>query len=198
MDLGERMRQLEPRERQLLGILLSVVAVMFFLAVPVGVSALLASKRSDNQALEDVIEAIQAGRASVAARDRDKGKVAQRYANAAPPLASLLEKLAAAEKIEIPESQDRPVVPHGKRFEERSTKIVLHKVGMLPLVKFLEKLEQSGHPVSVSRLNIRKRGTEPDSYDVELIVSAFDRKAEEKKPAAKDEKKPAAKEPSEP
>jgi len=171
--------------------------VMFFLAVPVGVSALLASKRSDNEALRQVIESIQAARAGVSARDRDKEKVVKRYANAAPPLAGLLEKLATAEKIEIPESQDRPVVPHGKRFEERSTKIVLHKVGMLALVKFLEKFAQSGHPVAVTKLNVRKRATEPDSYDVELIVSAFDRKAEEKK-SGKEEKKPAAKEPTEP
>lgn len=186
MALGERIRQLEPRERQLLGILMSVLGVMFFLAIPVGVSALLGSKRSDNEALREVIDNIQASRAQVAARDKDKEKLTQRYANAAPPLAAFLEKLAAAEKIEIPESQDRPVVPHGKRFEERSTKIVLHKVGMLALVKMLEKVAQSGHPVSVSKLNIRKRATEPDSYDVELIVSAFDRKAEEKKKEAKE------------
>ena len=195
MALGERIRQLEPRERQLLGILVSVLGVMFFLAIPVGVSALLSSKRSDNAALREIIDSVQVSRAQVAARDKDKEKLAQRYANVAPPLAAFVEKLAAAEKIEIPESQDRPVVPHGKRFEERSTKIVLHKVGMLALVKLLEKVAQSGHPVSASKLNIRKRATEPDSYDVELIVSAFDRKAEEKKTTGKEEKKPANKEP---
>jgi general secretion pathway protein M len=52
---------------------------------------------------------------------------------------------------------------------------------MLSLVKFMEKIAQSGHPVSITRLNVRKRGTELDSFDVEMIVSAFDRKAEEKK-----------------
>jgi hypothetical protein len=76
-------------------------------------------------------------------------------------------------------------VPHGKRFEERTTKITLRKVGLMKLVNFLEKIEQAGHPVRISQFDIRKRGSEADSYDVDLIVSAFDRKAEPKtaKPA---------------
>ena len=33
---------------------------------------------------------------------------------------------------------------------------------------FLESIETSGYPVAVSRLDIRKRTGEPDSYDVEV------------------------------
>lgn len=188
MALSDRIQQLEPRERQLLGILVTVFAGLLLLAVPAGVAALLGSKRADNEALREAVSSIQASRAQIATRDKEKKEVAQRYANVTPPLASFLEKLAAQSQIEIPESQDRAVVPHGKRFEERSTKIVLRKVGMLNLVKFMEKVAQSGHPVSLSRVNIRKRATEPDSYDVEMIVSAYDRKADEKKKDAKAEK----------
>lgn len=188
MALSDRIQQLEPRERQLLSILVTVFAGLLLLAVPAGVAALLGSKRADNEALREAVSSIQASRAQIATRDKEKKEVAQRYANVTPPLASFLEKLAAQSQIEIPESQDRAVVPHGKRFEERSTKIVLRKVGMLNLVKFMEKVAQSGHPVSLSRVNIRKRATEPDSYDVEMIVSAYDRKADEKKKDAKAEK----------
>ena len=52
----------------------------------------------------------------------------------------------------------------------------------------MERIEQSGHPVSISQLNIRKRGMEPDAFDVDMVVSAFERKPD--KPAAK--AKPAA------
>jgi general secretion pathway protein M len=48
-------------------------------------------------------------------------------------------------------------------------------VKMLPLAKTLEQVEQQRMPVAVSRLNIRRRGGERDSYDVELGLSAFDR-----------------------
>lgn len=191
MALGERIQQLEPRERQLLGILLGVFAVLVLLALPAGITAVLASKRGTNEDLRSTIDAIQAGRGQVDLRKREKQQVVNRYASPAPPLAAFLEKLAQQAKVEIPESQDRASVPHGKSYEERSTKIVLRKVGMLSLVKLMEKIAQSGHPVSVNRLNIRKRGTEPDSYDVEMIVSAFDRKAEEKKKPAKGSGEPA-------
>ena len=46
---------------------------------------------------------------------------------------------------------------------------------MRPIAKFLEAIEKSGYPVAVTRLNIRKRAGEPDSYDVEVGVSAYDR-----------------------
>ena len=188
MAPGDRIGQLEPRERQLLGILLTVFAALFLLAVPAGVAALLAGKRGTNDSLREVVTSIQASRAQIATRDHEKKQLSKAYANVTPPLASFLEKLATGAQIEIPESQDRAAVPHGKRFEERSTKIVLRKVGMLKLVTFMEKMAQSGHPVNVTRLNIRKRATEPDSYDVEMIVSAFDRKADEKKKEGKPDK----------
>jgi general secretion pathway protein M len=181
MGLAERMRDLEPRERQLLGILITVFGVLIVLALPIGVTAMLASKRADNEAVRETIEKIQQARPAIAARKTEKEATLKRYKAAAPALGAFLEQRGKESGVEIPESQDRAVVPHGKKYEERSTKIVLHKVGMLSLVKFMEKIAQSGHPVSVTRLDIRKRAVEPDSYDVEMIVSAFDRKPEEKK-----------------
>lgn len=191
MNLSERIERLEPRERQLLAILGGVLAVFLLLLVPVGVAAVLGSKRSDIEDLRSAIDQIQASRDELKTIERQRAQVIERYARPAPPLAGLLEKLASQSQLAIPESQDRALVPHGKRYEERSTKIALRKVGMLNLVNFMEKIEQSGHPVTISKLNIRKRGTEPDSYDVEMIVSAFDRKAEPKKekPAADEETK---------
>lgn len=180
MSLRERIDRLEPRERQLLGVLGAVFAVLLLLLVPIGMSAMLSSQKSENEALRNAIDSIQKGRALVRKRAAERDAVKARYASPAPPLAGFLAKLATETGIDIPESQDRAPIPHGKRYEERSTKIVLRKVGMLHLVKFMEKIEQSRHPVVISRLNIRKRGTEVDSYDVEMIVSAFDRKASSK------------------
>lgn len=175
------MRELEPRERQLLGVLVTVFGALVVLALPIGVTAILASKRSDNESMRDTIEKIQQARPQIAARKAEKEQVLKRYKQATPALGAFLEQRAKESGVEIPESQDRALVPHGKKYEERSTKIVLHKVGMLNLVKFMEKIAQSGHPVSVTRLDVRKRAVEPDSYDVEMIVSAFDRKPDEKK-----------------
>jgi len=181
VSLRERIDRLEPRERQLLGVLGAVFGVLVLLLVPIGMSAMLSSQKSQNEALRNAVDSIQKGRALVRKRTAERDAIKARYASPAPPLAGFLAKLATETGIDIPESQDRAPIPHGKRFEERSTKIALRKVGMLHLVKFMEKIEQSPHPVVISRLNIRKRGTEVDSYDVEMIVSAYDRKASTKK-----------------
>ncbi|MBX3126661.1 MAG: type II secretion system protein M [Polyangiaceae bacterium] len=188
MSLRERLERMEPRERQLLGIFGVLFVVFVLVLVPVAITAFVGSKRSEVAELRAAIEEIQSGRAQVERRDAERRAVLARYQSPAPPLAGFLETRAQSAQLEIPESQDRALVPHGKRYEERSTKIVLRKVGMLNLSKFMEGIEQSGHPVSISRLNIRKRGTEQDSYDVEMFVSAYDRKAEERrKPAQTDE-----------
>ena len=180
MSLAERIDRLDARERQLLGVLFAVFIGIVVLMVPVGVTALVSSRRSENEEIKQAVTAIQENRELVRKHNEEREVVLARYAQAAPPLSGFLDKLAKDSGLEIPESQDRAPVPHGKKFEERSTKIVLRKVGMLNLAKFMERIEQSGHPVSISRLNIRKRGTEQDSYDVEMFVSSYVRNAEAK------------------
>ena len=88
------------------------------------------------------------------------------------------------------DSVDRPDVPHGKKYVERNTVIHLKKSGMASIAKFLEAIEKSGYPVAVSRLNVRKRAGEPDSYDVEVGVSAYDRIEAASAAAPAPEKKP--------
>jgi general secretion pathway protein M len=183
VSLSERLSRLEPRERRLLGILGGVFGFMAFLAIPIAIAATVHSQASANDALREAIQSIEDAREKVEKAQAARDAVTARYATPAPPLASFLAKVASESQIEIPESQDRQAVPHGKRYSERSTKIVLRKVGMLKLIHFMEKIETSGHPVTMSSLNIRKRLSEPDSFDVDMVVSAFDRKAPEPKKA---------------
>jgi general secretion pathway protein M len=187
--LAERLSQLEPRERRLLGILGGVFGFMAFLAIPIAIAATVHSQSNQNDALRSAISSIEDAREKVEKAQAARDAVTARYAQPAPPLAAFLAKIASESQVEIPESQDRQAIPHGKRYSERSTKITLRKVGMLKLIHLMERLETSGHPVTMSSLNIRKRASEPDSYDVDLVVSAFDRKAPEPKKA---ENKPAA------
>jgi len=188
MRLSERLSRLEPRERRLLGILGGVFGAMAFLAIPIGIAASVHSRGSENDSLREAINNIDDSRERIAKAQAAREAVSARYASAAPPLAAFLSQIARDVQIEIPESQDRQAVPHGKRYTERSTKIVLRKAGMLKLIHLMEKIETSGHPMTMSSLNIRKRAAEPDSFDVDMVVSAFDRKAPEPK---KTDAKPA-------
>ncbi len=169
---------LDGRERKLLVVFLSTLGALVLVGGPLGAASLAAAQRDDNAGLSEVIAEIGASESSLTRLDQARASLQQRYAQPAPPLAAFLAQHAKSVGLEVPESQDRPPVPVGssKRYEERSTRLQLHKVGMLALASFLEKVEQSHLPVVVSRLNIRKRMSEPDSYDAEVVVSAYDRK----------------------
>jgi len=177
VNIADRFARLDSREQRLLNTALLVVGVIVVVLVPIVLTILVHGRRSDNQALRDAADSITDAQEQIAKAKLEKAATLERYARPAPPLAAFLAGLATEAGIEIPESQDRQAVPHGKNYSERSTKIALHKVGMLKLAKFMERIEQAGNPIKISGLNIRKRGLEPDSYDVEMVVSAFDRSA---------------------
>lgn len=166
---------LNPREQRMASIAVIVIGVMVLLAVPIGLQTLVSSRKAENEELRAALASVNNARAQIRDRQERKSSLAQRYGKKAPQLAGFLEQSASAQKLQVTDSVDRPDVPHGKKYVERNTVIHLKKSGMASIAKFLEAIEKSGYPVAVSRLNVRKRAGEPDSYDVEVGVSAYDR-----------------------
>ena len=167
--------EMNARERRLLGIIGLVAGVLLILAVPFGVEAIVRSDLAENDELRQALADVQDARGRVRERQARKDAIVTRYAKKAPPLAGYLEQEARQQKLEVTDSTPLPDVPHGKRYVEHGTNIHLKKTGMLPLARFLESIEKSGYPVAVTRLSIRKRSGENDSYDVETGVSSYDR-----------------------
>jgi general secretion pathway protein M len=161
-------------QRALTGGVLGLLGVLFIL-LPAGLQVLALSKRGANTELRDTLQKVQAARNDIRARNARKDSIVQRYARKAPQLAGYIDQTARSYKLEASDSNDRQEITHGKRYVERHTVVHIRKAGMLPIARFLEAMEQSGFPVSVTRLNIRKRAGEPNSYDVEVGLSAFDR-----------------------
>jgi general secretion pathway protein M len=167
--------QMNARERRLVGVIGFVAAVLLVLAVPFGLEAIVRSDVSANDELRQALADVQDARGRVRERQAKKDAISLRYAKKAPSLAGYLEQEARQQKLEVTDSTPLPDVPHGKRYVEHGTDIHLRRTGMLPLARFLESIEKSGHPLAVTRLNIRKRSGENDSYDVEIGVSSYDR-----------------------
>ncbi len=175
---------LNPREQRVATIAVFVLAGLLLLAVPVGLSSLVSSRQADNDELKEALAQVNGARAKIRERQERKSSIVTRYAKKAPQLGGFLEQNASATKVQIAESSDRPDVNHGKQYVERHTVIRLKNTGMGPIANFLEAIEKSEYPVAVTRLNIRKRAGEPDSYGpVEIGVSAFDRNAPASSPA---------------
>ena len=175
---------LNPREQRMATIAVIVLGAMLTIGLVGGLSVTVSSRSSEIEDLKGTLALVQAARGQVRERQSRKDSIASRYQTRAPALAGYLEQTARANKLEVSDSVDRPDVPHGKKYTERATVIHLKKAGMLAIAKFLEALEKSQYPVSVSRLDIRKRTGEPDSYDVEVGVSAYDRQESAPAPAS--------------
>lgn len=181
MSLFESLEKLEPRERTLLSVLGVVFGAIVLLIIPVALWTMVSSAQDENQEIRDVIATIEESRSKIATQKSERDALLSRYAQKAPPVAGLMEDAARKNGISLAESQNRADVPHGKMYTERLTVARLRKVGLLPLSKTLEHIAQLPYPVAITQLNIKPRGGEPDQYDVELGVSAYDRK-EEKAP----------------
>jgi general secretion pathway protein M len=169
---------LNPREQRVASIAVYILAAFLLLAVPVGLSSLVSSRRADNEELKDALSSVNGARGKIRERQDRKSNISSRYAKKAPQLGGFLEQEAGKAKVSVSDSVDRPDVAHGKQYTERHTVIHLKNAGLGPISKFLENIEKSEYPVSITRLNIRKRVGEPDSYGpVEIGVSAYDRNA---------------------
>jgi general secretion pathway protein M len=186
VTFAERFEKLEPRERRLLGVLTGLVVVLLILALPLYAWSAVHDARSNNEQIRELIADVYKARMTIGEKRAKQEALLARYSKPAPALAGFIEDAAKQNNITVADSQDKPEIPHGKKYTERLTVAKLHKVGMLNLIKLLEKIEQSGHPLAISRLNIRPRSGEPDSYEVELGVSAYDRKPDAKEAKEKD------------
>lgn len=184
MSEPSRLEKLDARERKLLTILIGMVGAALFLALPLGVYSMLSSKRKQNEEIRELISSIYDAQGQIGERKAKRDALLARYAKQMPNVTSFIDEAAKSNGISAAESQDRPDVPHGKKYTEKVAVVKMHKVGMLALLKTLERIEQSGYPVSISKLNVRPRSNEQDSYEVELGISAYERKGDAPQPAA--------------
>jgi hypothetical protein len=168
--------RLGPRERRLLSAFFGVLAALVLLVVPILTQRAVLMKRGENQQFREVIEELMESQPALVKAETQRKAIVARYAHVAPPLGAFLDNQARQNGIEIPENQERPILPHGKRFDERSTRLQMRKVDLASFARFMEGVERSQFPIIFSRLDIRKRLSESDSYDVEIIASAYDRK----------------------
>ena len=188
-SLSEQLSNMSPREQRLLSILGIVFGVIVFLGVPTYVYMSLSDARAENESMREALRNIDKMGELLAKRKAERDARDKKYAKKAPALAAFIEGAARANGLEVPESTDRPEVP-GKGYTERTTVVKMRKVGLLNLVRMLEKIVRSGYPLSISQLDIKTRAGGPDIYDVTLAVSAFDRQGAESKASPKPGAKP--------
>ncbi len=180
--------RMAPRERKWVGALSAAVVAV---SAALGIYLVVESLGNLGEHNADVREALAA-----IAKHRDEyleakaRSVAQevRIGTEPPQLQADLETAAREVTIQIPESNERPATPAGRRYVEHSVDVKLRQVDLGSLADFLRKLETGPRLITVTRLSLKRRFSEPEKLDVELTATAFERVRE----AAAKNKKPVA------
>ena len=134
------------------------------------------SEQSDNDDLRQALSDVQDARTRVRERQGEKGR----------DRPSLREDGARARRV--PRADGAPAEARGHRFDAAAGRAARQAVrrardrhppeedrACCRSRSFSRRIETSGYPVAATRLNIRKRSGENDSYDVEVGVSSYDR-----------------------
>lgn len=166
--------RLSPRERVMVGGLGATVAVFVLGLAVLQVSSSLEELETQNFEDAEALRLIQRNADKLRESQREQAAQERKFARKAPALQGWLEQIATKRSLEIPEAQDKPDENRGKSYIERSVEIRLRKIGLGPLTEFMVDVENSPYPVAITRLHVRRRMGESDSYDVEMTVSTYD------------------------
>jgi len=167
--------RMAPRERKLVtGLISAVIAFAVLVTGFLIVDSLRDIEESNNDAREALANI---------AKHRDEYQEAKarmvaqevRIGTEPPQFAADLEEAAREVSIQIPETNEHPAVPVGKRYLEHKVDVKLRQVDLQSLSKFLEKLENGRRPIIISQMRMRKHFSEGSKLDVELTATAYER-----------------------
>lgn len=170
---------LSPREKRLLIALSMVFVTLVFLGFWMWSKRRLDAIDSERADMVEALRFIQRARPRIAARTQRREAMLARYRTRAPPLTSYVEEQAHAANVQVAEAQDRPGVPAGPRFTQRSVSIRLRQVSLEALADFFERIDSAAFPVAISSVRIRRRFGEANKYDIDdLVITTWDRTVE--------------------
>lgn len=167
--------RLAPRERRLVAGLVGTVALFAVLVVGFLLVGSLRDLAESNEDTREALSAIAKHRTEYQeAKDRMMAQEI-RIGAEAPQFAADLEAAAREVGIQIPETNEQPTAPAGRRYLEHRVDVKLREVDLLSLSRFLSKLENSRRLIIVSQLRIRRRFAEAEKLDVELTCTGYER-----------------------
>ncbi len=188
--LRDRFERLTPRERTMVSALGLTFLVTVTLMVTFLVSDAIAGREERNQAMRQALRDLDTHRETYLKAKAKADLLEGKLSKSGTQLQGYLEAAAKETGVQIPDSSEKPPLPAGKSFIERSVDLRLTKVTLDALAKFMKKVETGTSLVAVTSLNIRTRDDKHVELDVEMSVSTYER-AVEKKDKDKDKSKPA-------
>ncbi len=171
---------LTERERRLVLLLGAVFGVILVLLPLMLLSSSISDMETENAELRAVMRDIEQARPRLARIAAEAEATQARYAQRAPALGGFVEQRAGAHGLSLREINDQPELALGN-YMRRGVGVRMPDVSIDPVLAMLREIEESEHPVAVSRLQI-DRYRDAGNFNVEIGVSAYDR--EERRAAA--------------
>ncbi len=180
-ELKGSLSRLSPREWMALGAL--GLALVLGTATVVGYVILsgLEELEERNDAMRSAIRDLHKNGSKYMTQRQRMAALEVRMSRSPLELNTFVERIAKDVGINIAETgQINPV--EGDHFVQRGLEVKLRKVGLKELAQLLKQLENSPHIVQITRLNMSARWGEHKDLDVELVISTFEKRGEEREP----------------
>ncbi|RAL22821.1 hypothetical protein DL240_07975 [Lujinxingia litoralis] len=190
--LAESIANLSDRERKLLGLMFATFAVLGIFVTVMLVQRSLADIESETQTYEDVLNLLATAAPDYLAQEAG-GAVdprVERFSdevldNNTVQLTSLVATHATAANISV-SSYDEDQSPLGSTrgskdgpiIVERTLRVDIRRAEMNALIDLLDRIETSGDPVIIKRVDVRSVGGE-GMVRAQVVVSTFQRRAQE-------------------
>ena len=181
--LSDRWEQMAPRERRLVAILVSVLAVGIAFYVAIGIRNGLSDLEQRNEARREALRALQLYDAGAAAKRGNDVKIPGEPIK----LDRYVDGIIQAAGIDSPR-YPQPKDAKKNEFVERSFKLSLPKLTIAQLRSFLEKLETGSKVVVVKELHIKRRSfSDEETLDVDVVVATYYKPAKSSKDEESDD-----------
>lgn len=166
--------RLAPRERLFVGLATGAAALVVAWMVVHGLESAKRNLESGIAAKRRQLTTLQSLRAQYLDLKRQTDEMTAKSANQPPnwlysTLEGLIKRTIPREKIR---SMDPSSKPAGDHYVEDSVAIEIDGVTLPQTVSLLYDIEQSGQPMRVSRLQMKKRVSDPYQFDVTFAVSS--------------------------
>lgn len=186
--LRDKWERLSQRERTMVAAMGITFVIMVTLIVGFLITDGLSSMEEHNAEMRQALRDLDTQRDNYL---RNKAKTAQmetRLGAQPVQLQSYLEAAAKDAGIEIPESDERPAAPAGKKYIERTLHLRLKAVTLEQLTKFMKAVETGKSLVIVTELELHTRDDKHEQLDVDMAVSTFERERDAGKSGVKKDK----------
>ncbi|MCP4677877.1 MAG: hypothetical protein GY854_20635 [Deltaproteobacteria bacterium] len=97
------------------------------------------------------------------------------------PLRTLIDKIGKQLDVVVPDMKELPDQRHASLWHEHAMELSMREIGLASLTKFMEEVERNRRkfPIAITKLEVRKRKRTQDSYDVKMVITTYERVAEQ-------------------